>query len=51
VGDERNALLTLTVRATGPDGSQMTMPGSRLYLLDEDGSISMEQIVFYAAPE
>jgi hypothetical protein len=51
VGDERNALLTLTVRTTGPDGTPMTLPGSRLYLLDENGRIEAEQVVFYAAPE
>jgi hypothetical protein len=51
VGDERNALLTLTVRGTGPDGTPMTLPGSRLYLLDENGKIKVEQVVFYAVPE
>jgi hypothetical protein len=51
VGDERNALLTLTVQASGPDGTPMTLPGSRLYLLDENGKIKVEQVVFYAAAE
>ena len=51
LGDELNALLTLTVQTSGPDGTPMTLPGSRLYRLDEDGKIKVEQIVFYAAPE
>jgi hypothetical protein len=49
VGDERNALLTLTVEAdlgTGP----MTLPGARLYLLDENDKICAEQVIFFAAP-
>jgi hypothetical protein len=50
-GDERNALLMLTVDLTGPDGSRVTLPGARLYLLDEDGRIADEQVIFYAAAE
>ena len=50
VGDERNALLMLTVQVTGPDGAQMTLPGARLYLLDEDGKIKVEHVIFYAVP-
>jgi hypothetical protein len=49
VGDERNALLMLTVKAAGgPDGAQMTLPGARLYLLDENGKIKVEHVIFYA---
>lgn len=50
VGDEWNALLMLTVQTAGPDGSQMTLPGARLYLLDENGKIKVEQVVFYLVP-
>jgi hypothetical protein len=51
VGDDRNALLLLTVQvAGGPDGAQMTLPGARLYLLGEDGKIKVEHVIFYAAP-
>ena len=48
VGDERNALLMLTVEADLPVG-RMTLPGARLYLLDEAGNIKAEQVIFYAA--
>jgi SnoaL-like domain len=48
VGDERNALLMLTVEADF-GGGRMTLPAARLYLLDEDGKITSEQVVFYAA--
>ena len=47
-GDERNALLMLTVEADLPVG-RMTLPGARLYLLDEAGKIKTEQVIFYAA--
>ena len=48
VGDERNALLMLTVEADLPVG-RMTLPGARLYLLDGAGKIKVEQVIFYAA--
>ena len=48
VGDERNALLMLSVEADLPVG-RMTLPGARLYLLDEAGKIKAEQVIFYAA--
>jgi hypothetical protein len=51
VGDERNALLLLTVQmAGGPSGAPMTLPGARLYLLDENGKIKVEHVIFYAVP-
>jgi hypothetical protein len=51
VGDERTALLMLTVQtAGGPDGAQITLPGAWLYLLDENGKIKVEQVVFYVVP-
>jgi hypothetical protein len=52
VGDDRNALLMLTVKAAfGPSGSNVTLPAARLYLLDEDNKIKAEQVVFFATPE
>jgi hypothetical protein len=47
VGDDRNALLLLTVEAN-LDGKKVTLPASRLYLLDEDNKIQTEQVVFFA---
>jgi hypothetical protein len=52
VGDERNSLIMLTVRAAlGPDGATVTLPAARLALLDEDDKIKDEQVVFFAVPE
>jgi hypothetical protein len=48
IGDERNALLMLTVEADF-GGGKVTLPAARLYLLDEDDKIKAEQVVFYAA--
>ncbi|MBO0684916.1 MAG: nuclear transport factor 2 family protein [Candidatus Dormibacteraeota bacterium] len=50
LGDERNALLMLTVQLAGPDGTQMTLAGARSYLFDDDGKIKVEQVVFYTVP-
>jgi hypothetical protein len=51
VGDERNSLLLLTVKATlGPGGPEVTIPAARLALLDEDNKIKAEQVVFFAVP-
>ena len=51
-GDERNALLTLTVTmAGGPFGAGATAPCARLYLLDDDNKIKTEQVIFYVAPQ
>jgi hypothetical protein len=52
LGDERNALLLLTVQtAGGPFGAQMTLPAARLYLLDENDKIKVEQVIFYAVKD
>ena len=49
-GDERNALLTLTLKmAGGPFGAGATAPCARLYLLDENNKIKTEQVIFYVA--
>jgi SnoaL-like domain len=52
VGDERNALLLLTVQtAGGPFGPQMTLPAARMYLLDEHDKIKAEQVIFYTVQD
>ena len=50
IGDERNALLMLTVEAD-LGGRRATLPTARLYLLDDNGKIKNEQVVFYAAQD
>ena len=47
IGDDRNALLLVTVEADFGFGKTMS-PGARLYLLDENDKISAEQVVFFA---
>ena len=49
-GDDRNALLMLTVEADFGAG-KATLPGARLYLLDENDKIKAEQVIFYAAQD
>ena len=49
-GDERNALLMLTVQADFGAG-KVTLPGARLYLLDENDKIKTEHVIFYAAQD
>jgi hypothetical protein len=49
VGDERNALLMLTVEADF-GGGKVALPAARLYLFDDEDKIKAEQIVFFAAP-
>jgi hypothetical protein len=52
LGDDRHALLTLTVRVRfGPDAPEMTLPGSRTYLFDEHGRIAQEQVIFFVVPD
>jgi hypothetical protein len=52
VGDERNALLMLTVEVDlGHGAGKATLPGARLYLLDEHNKIKTEQVIFYAAQD
>ena len=49
-GDERNALLTLTMTmAGGPFGTGATAPCSRLYVVDDNNKIKTEQVIFYVA--
>ena len=47
IGDDRNALLLVTVEADFGFGKTMS-PGARLYLLDETDKIAAEQVVFFA---
>jgi SnoaL-like domain len=49
-GDQRNALLTLTVEVDFGAG-KATLPGARLYLLDENDKIKTEQVIFYTAQD
>ena len=49
-GDERNALLMLTVQADFRAG-KVTLPGARLYLLDDNDKIKTEHVIFYAAQD
>ena len=47
-GDDRNALLVLSLTmAGGPFGEGTTAPCARLYLIDDNGKIQTEQVVFY----
>ena len=47
LGDERNALVMVTVDAAfGPDAPVAPLPAARLYRLDDDNKIKVEQVVF-----
>ena len=49
-GDQHNALLLVTVRASfAPGAPKVTLPGARLYLVDDAGKITSEKVIFYAA--
>jgi hypothetical protein len=50
VGDDRNALLLVTVETEGPPFGSMTLPAARLYRFDDDDKITVEHVVFYAVP-
>jgi len=50
VGDDRDAPLMVTVTTDGPPFGPMTLPAARLYLLDENDKIKVEQVIFYVAP-
>lgn len=43
VGDDRNALLMMTVKTDGPPFRPMTLPAAWLYLLDENHKIKVER--------
>ncbi len=48
IGDDVNAIVLVNVDADFGMG-RTTLPGARLYLIDEDGKIAHEQVVFFAA--
>jgi SnoaL-like domain len=52
IGDDTRALLQVTSRVKfGPDAPEMTLHGSRLYRLDENGQIDHEQVIFFVTPQ
>jgi hypothetical protein len=48
IGDDRNALVLVTVEADFGFG-KTTLPGARLYLLNDENKIAAEQVIFFAA--
>lgn len=50
-GDDRNALLVVTVTTEAPPMGSAILRGARLYLFDEDEKISSEQVIFYLGRE
>ena len=51
-GDDHNALLTLDLRvAGGPFGPGAAAPCARLYLVEGDGKIKTERIIFYVGQD
>ena len=47
IGDKSNALLMVTVKAKlGPGGAEVPLTAARLYLLDDEGKIKTEQVIF-----
>ncbi|HYX77669.1 MAG TPA: nuclear transport factor 2 family protein [Gaiellaceae bacterium] len=52
IGHDTIALVSLTVRVKfGPDAPEMMLPGSRMYVFDENGKIKIEHLVFFVAPQ
>jgi hypothetical protein len=49
VGDDRNALIVVIVKANF-GGQIVTLPGARLYLLDDSNKIKTEHVIFFAMP-
>ena len=50
VGDERNALIQMTVHTDGPPFGPLALHGARLYLFDENDKIKEEQVIFVGMP-
>jgi hypothetical protein len=50
VGDERNALILLTVHSDGPPFGQLALHSARLYRFDENDKIKDEQVIFIGLP-
>jgi len=51
VGDERNALIMITVRAEGTQYGAMTLQMARLYLFDDNDKIKVEHVTYYTVPD
>jgi hypothetical protein len=52
VGDDSHAMLHVTSRVKfGPDAPELTLYGSRLYLLDAKQKIKEEQVIFVVLPD
>jgi hypothetical protein len=51
VGDDRNALLTVTVKTDAPPFGPTTLHRARLYRIDENDKIASEQVIFYFVPD
>jgi len=51
IGDDRNALIVVTVKAALGPGAKATLTAARLYLLDEKGKIKSERVIFFASPQ
>jgi hypothetical protein len=52
VGDDSHAMLHVTSRVKfGPDAPELTLYGSRLYLLDANRKIKEEQVIFVVLPD
>jgi len=49
VGDERNALIVVTVKAALGPGPKVTLTAARLYSLDENEKIVSERVIFFTA--
>jgi len=48
VGDDRQALLTVNARAKySPDAPETDAPAARMYVLDDDGKIKIEHVIFF----
>jgi len=46
IGDDQNALLMITVEGDF-GGGPVTLPGARLYAVDEAGKITAEHVIFF----
>ncbi len=51
VGDDRYALLMVTVRVDGPPYGQLTIHNARLYRFDDNDKLAAERVIFYTVPD
>jgi SnoaL-like domain len=51
VGDDRYALLMVSVRVDGPPYGKLTIHNARLYRFDDNDKIAAEQVIFYTVPD